>query len=168
MHNIIMEVEKNGEVFNKLTLEDEFLNVAEALGASAVMTAMKLDASAIVCLTTTGQTATLISGFRPKAHLIAVTNIMSTLNRLELVWGIQTFSIDDYDDFQDVLEQIEKTLLSYGVVKPGDKIVLTLGVPVRGRGKTNSLQVHTIGSTKVNKLTEESLPLRCQSQMTEF
>jgi pyruvate kinase len=168
MHNIILEVEKGGEVFNKVTLDDEFLSVPEALGASAVLTAMKLDASAIVCLTTTGKTASIISGFRPKARLIAVTNIVSTLNRLELVWGISTFSIQDYEDFQDVLDQIEKVLLAYGMVKPGDKIILTLGVPVRGRGKTNSLQIHTVGSKVVDKLPELELPLRCQVRIPEY
>ena len=64
------------------------MSVAGAVGASACLSALKLNAAAIVCLTTSGKTAQIISGFRPKARLIAVTDKIDTLNRLELVWGL--------------------------------------------------------------------------------
>jgi len=57
--------------------------VAGAIGASAALSALKLEAKVIVCLTTTGLTANMISGYRPKARIIAVTDNLATLNRLD-------------------------------------------------------------------------------------
>lgn len=162
MHEIISEVERTGTYYYNMTLDAEFFSVAEAIGASACLSALKLNASAIVCLTTTGRTASIISGFRPKARIIAVTHILPTLNRLELIWGIHTLSIDPYDSSDEAMGQIEEILLKYGLVKTGDKVVLTLGVPVLERGKTNALRVYTIGREDIGKAGEEELPLRCR------
>lgn len=162
MHEIISEVERTGSYYYNMTLGAEFFSVAEAIAASACLSALKLNASAIVCLTTTGRTASIISGFRPKARIIAVTHIQPTLNRLELVWGMQTLQIDPYTSSDEAMQQIEEMLLKYGLVKTGDKVILTLGVPVLERGKTNALRVYTIGREDVHRLAEADLPLRCR------
>ncbi|MCM2281669.1 MAG: pyruvate kinase, partial [Bdellovibrionaceae bacterium] len=162
MHEIISEVERTGTYYYNMTLDAEFFSVAEAIGASACLSALKLNASAIVCLTTTGRTASIISGFRPKARIIAVTHILPTLNRLELIWGIQTLTIDPYHSSDEAMDQIEEMLLKYGLVKTGDKVILTLGVPVLERGKTNALRVYTIGREDIAKSEEAELPLRCR------
>lgn len=163
MHEIVVEVEKTGRYYD-LSLDSEFFSVAEAIGASAALAALKLNASAIVCLTTSGRTASIISSFRPKARILAVTHIVPTLNRLELVWGIQTLQIDPYESSDEAMTQIESVLLQYGLVKTGDRVVLTLGVPVLERGKTNALRVYTIGGEDVRKLEEPLLPLRCMDR----
>jgi pyruvate kinase len=154
MHDIILEVERTGTYYYNMTLDAEFFSVAEAIGASACLSALKLKASAIVCLTTSGRTASIISGFRPKARILAVTHILPVLNRLELVWGIQTLRIDPYDSSDEAMHQIEKMLLEYGLVKTGDKVILTLGVPVLERGKTNALRVYTVGGENIKRLEE--------------
>jgi pyruvate kinase len=164
MHDIICEVERNGDYYYNMSLETEFLSVAEGIGAAASLTALKLNASAIVCLTTSGRTASIISSFRPKARILAVTHILPTLNRLELVWGIQGFSIEPYSSSDQAMHQIEEMLIKYGLVKTGDKVVLTLGVPVLERGKTNALRVYTIGREDISRLPESELPLRCKDQ----
>lgn len=162
MHEIILEVERNGDYYYNMTLESEFFSIAESIGAAASLSALKLNASAIVCLTTSGRTASIISSFRPKARIIAVTHILPTLNRLELVWGIQTLPIKPYTDSDQAMHQIEEILIKYGLVKTGDKVILTLGVPVLERGKTNALRVYTIGREDVKRLSEDELPLRCK------
>lgn len=163
MDEVIREVERTGKYYYKMTMDHEFLSIAEAIAASACLSALKLNATAIVSLTTSGKTARLISSFRPKARIIAVTHIMDTLNRLELIWGIQTLKIDPYDSTDSAMAQIEKVLLEYGLVKSGDKVILTMGVPVLERGTTNSLRVYTIRKDRVSKLSEDGLPLRYQN-----
>lgn len=165
MHEIISEVERNGDYFYNMSLESEFFSVAEAIGASASLTALKLNASAIVCLTTSGRTASIISSFRPKARIIAVTHIKPTLDRLELVWGIQGLEIKPYTSSDDAMAEIEEMLIKYGLVKTGDKVVLTLGVPVLERGKTNAIRVYTVGREDVRRLPEGELPLRCKDSI---
>lgn len=160
MHDIIVEVERNGDYFYDMRMDEQFSSVADGIGAASALTAMKLNATAIVCLTTSGKTATIISGYRPKARIIAVTHILPTLNRLELVWGIQTLKIDPYNSSDEAMQQIERLLLEYGLVKPGDKVILTLGVPVLERGTTNALRVYTVGREDIRRLPPEKLPTR--------
>jgi len=162
MDEIIREVERSDVRYYNMNLADGFLTVAEAIAESACLSAMKLKASAIVCLTTSGKTATLISRFRPKAKIVAVTHIISTLNRLELVWGIQGIPIEPYTDTDAVMKAIEKYLIDYGICKVGDKVVLTMGLPVMERGTTNSVRVYTIKDMVPSKISPHDFPLRCR------
>ncbi len=162
MHEIITEVERNEEEYYKLSLENEFLSVPATIGASASLSALKLNATAIVCLTTSGKTANIISGFRPKAKIIAVTSKLEVLNKMELVWGIQTLSIRPYQSMDDILTQVDHLLVQYGLARTGDRIIVTLGQPIASGSKTNSLFVHTVGAENTAKGEDSTLPLRCQ------
>lgn len=160
MHDIIAEVERSGDLFYyDINLNEERVDAPKAIAASACLTALKMNASAIVCLTTTGKTATLISNFRPKAHVIAVTPYFESLSRLELCWGIQTFGIRPFQSSEEVIRQIEQLLLEHGLVKKNDCIVLTLGLPVQEKAKTNSLRVIHV-SHSVNASSHSDKPLR--------
>jgi pyruvate kinase len=164
MHEIIAEVERTEEKYYKISLENEFLSPPAAIAASASLSALKLNASAIVCLTTSGKTARLISAFRPKAQIIAVTHLASTLNRLEMVWGIQTLRIEPYDSSDQAMEYIEKLLIELGIAKTGDKVILTMGLPVLERGTTNSLRVYRVHGESLSKKKDIELPLRYRTK----
>lgn len=160
MHEIIVEVERNQEKYNKLSLDDQFLSVPASIGASSCLSAMKLNAKAIVCLTTTGKTAQIISSYRPKSRVIAMTNERDVLNQLELIWGLQTFHIDGYNSFEDVLQKIEKVLIQYGLAKAGDRIVVTLGMPIENGSKTNTMFVHELRESELMKQQDLEIPFR--------
>lgn len=162
MHEIIQEVEENHEKYYKISLENEFLSPAGAIGASASLSALKLDAKVIVCLTTSGRTANMIAGYRPKARIVAVTDDLTTLNRLELIWGLQTLVIKPYSTVEEVIAQVEKLLVEYGLAKSGDKVVLTWGIPIMEAAKTNTLHIFTIAGHQYHRLKDSELPLRCQ------
>lgn len=160
MHEIILEVEKTENRYYKISLENELLSVPAGIAASSALTALKLNASAIVCLTTTGKTAQIISSFRPKAQVVAITTELDVLNRLEIIWGLQTLHLHPYENLKDILQQVEKILIENGLSKTGDRIILTLGQPVADRGTTNSIHVHTIGGEEFKKADASLLPLR--------
>lgn len=163
MHDIISEVEKNEETYYKISLENEFLSAPAAIAASACLSALKLNATAIVCLTTTGKTANIISGFRPRARIIAITDKIEVLNRQELIWGIQTLAMNSYASMDDVLKQVDRLLVEYGLGKTGDRVILTLGQPIEAGSKTNSLYVHTVGAEDVSRTANgKNIPLRCR------
>ncbi len=162
MDEIISEVERTSVKYYQMFVRDEFLSVAEAIAESACLSAMKLNASVIVCLTTSGKTATMISRARPKARIIAISHIQETLDRLELVWGIQGFKVPPYNDSNKLMLDLEKTLLSYGLCHAGDKLILTLGMPVMERGTTNSIRVYTLKDQQIPKTASADLPLRCR------
>jgi pyruvate kinase len=160
MHEIIVEVEKSEESYYKISLDHELLSTPASIAASSALCALKLNATAIVCLTTSGKTAQIIAGFRPKAQIIAITTETEVLNRLEITWGLQSLQLNSYHNLKDVLTQVEKLLIENGLAKTGDRIILTLGQPIADRGKTNSLHVHVLGGEEYKKSQPDDLPLR--------
>ena len=164
MHEIIKEVESTTENYYRINLDSEFLSVAGSIGASASLSALKIDAKVIVCLTTSGKTANIITGFRPKSRIVAVTDSQSTLNRLEILWGLQTLLINPYNSLDEVVMQVEKLLIQYGLARTGDKVVMTLGLPISDGAKTNTLYVFTLGAEGVQRLPDADIPLRCQQE----
>lgn len=166
MHEIIREVEQNSDRYYKISLDHEFLSLSASIGASASLSALKLDAKVIVCLTTTGKTAQIISGFRPRARLIAVTDDISVLNQLELTWGLQTLAINPYKHVDEVTLQVQKLLIENGLAKAGDRAVFTWGYPIESSSKTNSLYIFTLGDEGIHRKSDEELPLRCRRLTT--
>lgn len=164
MDEVTREVEKTYPTYYRMNLSDEFLSVAESIAESACLTAKKVKAQAIVCLTTSGKTAGLIARARPKARIIAVTHVFETLNRLELIWGIEGFPIEPYTDTDEVMKRLDELLVNYGLCQEGDKVVLTMGVPVMERGTTNSIKVYTI-KARATALPPEKIPLRCRPHL---
>ncbi len=161
MHEIIVEVEKSPEIYNHLAFDDKMSEVPESVAASSVLSASMTKATAIVCLTSTGRTANLISSFRPSAKIFAVTDSIETLNRLELAWGIQTFAIRPYKSAEEAMAQVEELLLKNGLVKKGDFIVFTFGSPVKEKAKTNALKIQKV-SLETEAAPNAQRPLRCK------
>lgn len=168
MHEIIREVEERGEEYYQFSDAEEVLSDAGAIGAAASLSALKIDAEVIVCLTSTGKTANMISGYRPRARIVAVTDQLDVLNKLELVWGLQTLPIRPYSNLDQVMDQVEKVLIQYGLGKTGDKVVLTLGMPIYGGSKTNTLHIFTIAGDQYSRLADDDVPLRCRQETPAF
>jgi hypothetical protein len=62
------------------------------------------------------------------------------------------------------MQDLEKRLLEYGLCQTGDKVILTMGLPVMERGTTNSVRVYTMKDGEREKLKQETLPLRVRSK----
>lgn len=168
MHEIITEVEKTTpDLYWKIALGESSLDVPQAIAMAASLTAMKAQAKAIICMSTTGKTAAQISGRRPRVPIIAITHHLDPLNRLELVWGIQTYRINPYQNAEEALGQIEELLVRIGIVEKGDKIVLTMGTPVLQRAKTNTIRVYTVTRDKF-EAPDAELPLRCRRDFRDL
>jgi pyruvate kinase len=150
MHEIIMEVERQPALYYRFkNRKKDLFTVPESIAISAVLCSKQLQARAIVCMSTTGKTAQMISKYRPKAKLVAVTAKSEALCKLELCWGIQTLKVLQYQETEDAISQVEELLLSNGIVNPGDPVVLTLGVPVAQGQKTNTVRVFVAGKRKL-------------------
>lgn len=159
MHEIACEVENKSTIYYKYRSKEKYSASSDAIAESACLVAQKLEAKAIICLTTTGKTATMISSFRPDVPIIGVSHLDHTSGRLELVWGIHTFQIEPYATSQEAMDKVEQMLLKYGLVQAGDRVVLTLGYPVMERAKTNSLRIHRISESKEESI-DSKIPLR--------
>ncbi len=152
MHEIIVEAEKQPHIYYRFgnRKKDQF-TVPESIAISAVLCSKQLNAKAIVCLSTTGKTAQMISKYRPKAKLVAVTAKSEALCKLEFCWGVQTLKIAQYENTEEAISQVEELLLANNIVNTGDHVVLTLGVPVAQGQKTNAVRVFSAGNRRKGK-----------------
>jgi pyruvate kinase len=117
----------------------------DALGRAACVLAEQMNASAIVCVTHSGETARVVSRYRPPTRIIAITDRAKILRRLNLIWGVRGMVIENLiQDSDKAVQQIQEQLLRFGLVQQGEYIVLLGGQPFFARGSTNFIEVEKV------------------------
>ena len=112
--------------------------------ASAVKDATSsMDIKLVVALTESGNTARLISKYRPDTDILAVTFDEKTQKSLMINWGVIPVVTEKPASTDDMFEVAEKAALESGLVQSGDNIVIVAGVPV-GSGGTNTMRIRTV------------------------
>lgn len=124
---------------------DKQTTIPDALSQAVANVAFDLDATAIITSTESGHTAKMVSKFRPKAPIVAVTPHERVCRKLALVWGAIPLRSEGADSTDEMLDVAVRTALNAGVVKRGDLVIITAGVPVREPGTTNILKAHIVG-----------------------
>jgi len=119
---------------------------AGAVCHATIRTAAETDAGAIIAPTMSGNTAKLISAFRPSVPLIAVTPVPRVQHRLCLNWGTYPLLTQELTRTDDVVEDAIQVAVKNGMAKEGDVVVITAGVVGKGRGATNLMVVRTVES----------------------
>jgi pyruvate kinase len=128
--------------FRKSSEVDEF---TDALAGAANYAAEQLDAKFIVVFTQTGFAARLMSKFRPKVPIIALTPSSWVARRMNILWGVQPFVLRDVGEYHEqIVDRVDDYLLARYLVRPGDRIVIMMGSPIYQRAKTNLLRVHRV------------------------
>jgi len=117
----------------------------EAVARASAHIATELRAKAILCATTSGGTARQVAQHRPRVPIVGVTAEETTYRRLALTWGVQPLLVERVHDTDAMLQVTVDAAYKARLVKNGDRVVLTAGVPVNNPGTTNLIQVHTIG-----------------------
>lgn len=121
-------------------------SITDAISHAVETIADDLDAKAIITPTQGGYTARMISKHRPTSPIIAVTQDARVARKLCVSWGVQPVLIETNTESTDeMLSVAVDGALSTGLVKSGDLVVITAGVPVGQTGTTNLIKVHTIG-----------------------
>jgi pyruvate kinase len=139
-HHVSHEWER--EPFRKISEADEF---TDALAGAANYAAEQLDAKYLVVFTQTGFAARLMSKFRPKVPVIALTPSSWVARRMNLLWGVQPFVLRDTGDYHEqIVDKVDEFLLAKDIVRPGDRLVILMGSPIYQRAKTNLLRVHRV------------------------
>lgn len=120
-------------------------SVTEAISQAVANSALDLDAKAIVTSTESGYTARMISKYKPKSPIIAVTPIDQVMRRLQLVWGVTAVKGTMATTTDEMFEIAVKGAMDSGMVRLGDTIIITAGVPVGRSGTTNLIKIHNVG-----------------------
>ncbi|MBI5676318.1 MAG: pyruvate kinase [Nitrospirae bacterium] len=118
---------------------------SEAVADAACGAAEDIKARYVIACTSSGFTARLVSKFRPGSPIIAFTPEASVLKKMSLYWGVRPKLMPPPTDTDKMITEVENLLLAEGLVKKGDKIVITASAPLLGSGKTNLMKLHRIG-----------------------
>ncbi|HEY8484659.1 MAG TPA: pyruvate kinase [Longimicrobiales bacterium] len=115
-----------------------------AIASATVEAVHRLGAPAVVSLTRTGFTARLISSYRPPVPIMGVSDDERTVRQLALVWGVHPVLCRGEVSYENMLACARDYLLRNGIARPGDRVVVTAGVPFHVRGTTNLLRVEEL------------------------
>jgi pyruvate kinase len=121
------------------------MNVTDAIGDATCEIAEQVNARLIITATFSGYTARMISRHRPLTRIFAVTVNEKTQRQLALVWGIHSALIARAETTEDIIAQSLEAAQREGFVQPGDRVVITGGVPAGFAGRTNMIQVRMVG-----------------------
>jgi pyruvate kinase len=118
--------------------------VPAGISRAACLLAIDLKAAAIVATSSSGNTARMVARFRPSAPVMALTDHIVTQRQLSLSRGVTPYLISSFIDTDQMFSSARSWAMEKGVVKPGDCLVVTAGVPVGVSGTTNLLKVMEI------------------------
>jgi pyruvate kinase len=148
MNSIAQEVERDPTypgIINAQRSEPEATG-ADAIAAAARQIAETLDLSAIVTYTASGTTGLRAARERPRVPIIALSPVVHTARRLSLVWGMHCVVTEDAEDLDDMVDRACRITYEEKFANPGDRVIITAGVPLRTPGATNMLRIAYIGS----------------------
>jgi pyruvate kinase len=146
MNKILQTTEAVLPPRERLVDEDvEHLTIAEAVSHAVVSMAHYLKAAAILTPTRSGSTARLISRFRPHAPIIATSYRLETVRWLALVWGVHPlYDAKPHDNSDDLIVRCKREALTTGLVKAGDTVLITAGLPPSEQSTTNLIKVEVM------------------------
>ena len=132
--------------FKKAGINENFkANITNAISDATCRAAQDLDAAAIVAVTLSGNSARMISKFRPATPIIAVTPNEKTYFQLAMSWGIMPIKNEYIENPDELLQDVTRKVAEHSIVKDGDIVVMT-GSSQSSTGVTNMLQAHIVGN----------------------
>lgn len=130
-------------VNNPPATTDETHALSEALNAIDKILSLRC----IAAFTSSGYTAMIAAGERPKAPVVAFTPDPKVYHRLNLVWGVRPMLLESQvETFEDLVKQAQTYLQQRNLAEPGDKILIMGGIPTQKAQGTNFLKIHTIAN----------------------
>ncbi|SFO95394.1 pyruvate kinase [Oscillibacter sp. PC13] len=126
------------------------MSIAAATAHAACTTAMDIGADAILTVSQSGTTARLVSRFRPGTTVVACLLNEQVQRQMALYWGVTPLLMPYASNTDELIEFAVQASEQAGLVKQGDLVVVTAGVPVGVPGTTNMIKVHLVGGALLN------------------
>jgi pyruvate kinase len=144
MSRIVIEAESNmGEFTQRRRRDRHGLSVAETICESIAHAAEDLPMGAIAVFTETGNTARMISKYRPQAPIYAFTYNTTVAQRTNLYWGAHPMRCGQGLSSDNMVDVAEYELLSRGLLKAGDVLGVVAGTR-QASGSTNFMRLHSV------------------------
>lgn len=129
---------------------DSRMDVTNAISHATCTTAHDLHAAAVIALTYSGGTAMQISRFRPSCPIIAPTLSVKARRQLNLSWGVMPIMSEARSNTDELFDHAVECAQKTGIIKDGDLVVITGGMPMGVAGTTNIMKVHLVGHILVS------------------
>ena len=146
MRRIISEIEQHP--FKRARdgyIGAEIIATTEETIAAATDTAQRmLGAPIIIVFTKSGFSARIVSAHRPQVPILALTDAPRTYSQLGLVWGVIPQIVPHCETYEAMVACAREVVLSRGLAKEGDRVLVTAGVPFDVPGTTNVLRVERV------------------------
>ncbi len=151
MRMIAETVEGSPDFLNSIADRQSWIspNTSAAIARSTCMIAQQTRTRAIVAATSSGFTARQISSYRPLIPIIAVTPDEKVYHQLSIVWGVTPMISQNSLETDELVDRSILAALKTKLVREGDQIILTAGIPSGFGSQTNMIKVHTIGDILV-------------------
>jgi pyruvate kinase len=154
MDRIAQEVEQDvnyDAIIHAQRMEPEATG-ADAISAAARNVAETLNLAAIVCYTGSGSTGLRAARERPRQPIVALTPIAATGRRLAVVWGLHCVLTSDAENLEEMVEKACRIAYREGFAQPGQRVIISAGVPLGTPGATNMLRVAYVGDKDADSL----------------
>jgi pyruvate kinase len=135
--------------YGKLRHDMDYSDITNAISHATCTTARDVLAKAIVVVTNKGYTARRVSKFRPAEPIVGATPDKKTYHQLSLSWGVYPVMTDIQKTTDDLLHQALARARETGLVKNGDRVVITAGLPLGVSGNTNMIKVQIVGEEAI-------------------
>ena len=122
------------------------ISVSDATAHAACLTAKDVNAAAIVTVSESGNTARLLSKYRPEQPIIACVMKEQVQRQLALSWGITPLMMPLAHSTDELIEMSTSLAKENGYLHNGELAVVTAGVPVGVSGTTNMIKIHMVGN----------------------
>ncbi len=118
-------------------------DVSSTLAQVTVAATYRLDLAAIVVPTTSGRTARLVSSYRPRVPVLAVSSRLETVRRMNLLFGVSATRAEPWESLRRLLDDSARLAREGGLARSGELIAVTAGLPSQELG-TNLFEVHRV------------------------
>jgi pyruvate kinase len=118
---------------------------ADAISAAARTVTETLNLAAIICYTASGATSIRAARERPPQPIIALTPVPATGRKLAIVWGLHCVLTGDPKDLDDMVAKACRIAYQEGFALPGQRVIISAGVPLGTPGATNMLRIAFVG-----------------------
>ena len=142
----IAERTENEEHYRSQRHAEIQISVSDATAHAACLTAKDVNAAAIVTVSESGNTARLLSKYRPKQPIIACVMREQVQRQLSLSWGITPLMMSLAHSTDELIEMSTALAKENGYLHNGELAVVTAGVPVGVSGTTNMIKIHMVGN----------------------
>lgn len=127
-------------------------NITSAISHATCTTAHDLGAVAIITVSKSGKTARMISKYRPDCPIISGTTDPTVCRQMNLSWGVIPIMVEEQKNTDELFDHVVNVASKANLVKSGDLVVITAGVPLGVSGTTNLLKVQLVGDVLVSGL----------------